>query len=90
MFPSHDRWGGEVVLQRLKKHDIHNNRQLFDEIEDRIHKVKESKDRDMKNKTEAWLADNHSKFKKSWSDVRVANMDMTERRRRRYESRIKN
>ena len=82
-------WGGEVVLARLKKHDLHTNEMLFKELDDGMQKVEKSKERDFNNKTEAWLADNHSKFKKAWSDVRVANLDKSEKRRRLHDKRIK-
>lgn len=83
-------WGAEVVLDRLKQHDAWNNERLLKELEEAEEKALESKKRDLKNQNEAWLSDNHSMFKKTFSDVRVANMDKSERRRRRYEQRINN
>jgi hypothetical protein len=81
-------WGSEVVLNRLKQHDSWNNERLLKEIEESEEKARVSKERDRRNQDEAWLADNHSKFKKSFSDVRVANFDKSERRRRRYEKNL--
>jgi len=86
--PPPREWGAEVVLSRLKQHDAWNNERLLRELEEAEEKAKESKEREIKNKNEAWLADNHSRFKKAFSDVRVANMDKTERRRRRFEQRL--
>jgi hypothetical protein len=78
-------WGAEVVLNRLKQHDAWNNEQLLLELEKAEQKARESKERDLKNKNEAWLSDNHSRFKKAFSDIRTANFDKSDRRKRRFE-----
>lgn len=81
------RWGAEVVLSRLKSHDIQTNEAFFRQMEEQERRLEESKTRDLKNSNEAWLSDNHSRFKKAFNDIRVANMDKSDsRRRKRFET----
>lgn len=81
-------WGSEVVLQRLQKIDAWNRADFLRELEEQDRKAKESADRDRKNRDEAFLYDMHGQFKETFKDVRVANMDKTEKRRRRFEQRL--
>lgn len=78
-------WGGEVVLKRLKEHDTQANEALLEELEKADTKASEAKEKEFKTQTEDWLADNHSKFKRAFSDVRVSDMDRSEKRRKRFE-----
>lgn len=81
-------WGSEVVVNRLKKHDVWNNEALFADIEKEQQRAEESREKDLRNKNEAWLSDNHGLFKKAFNDVRVANFDKSERRRRRFDKNL--
>ena len=78
-------WGSEVVLKRLREHDLHANEKLFADIERQEALKEKTKERDFSNNTEAWLSDNHGKFKKAFADINTANFDKSDRRRRRYE-----
>lgn len=79
------QWGGEVVLQRLRKHDCQANEALFSDLEKAEKDKEDSRKRNMKNKTEDWLSEKHSVFKESFKDVRTSNMNMNENKRRTYE-----
>jgi hypothetical protein len=79
-------WGSEVLIKRLKYHDVWNNEDLFAKLDRDSDKRAESKKRDWLNNAESWLSDQYSHIKKSWSDINTANMDKTERRRRRFEA----
>lgn len=81
-------WGAMVVLDRLRKHDAWNNEALFAELEKEEKEAEERKERDFKNSNEAWLADQHSTFKEAFKDVRIANFDKSDRRRRKFEKRM--
>lgn len=74
-------WGSEVILKRLREHDIHSNERLFAQLDAEQEKLAQSRDRKIKNETEAFLADQHSRIKKHWGDVRYANFDMRKDRR---------
>lgn len=78
-------WGSEVVLERLKKHDLHNNELLFAEIERSEELRAKRKENDLKNQNEAWLADNHGRFKRAFSDINTSCFDKSDRRRRRFD-----
>ena len=81
-------WGAEPIIKRIKAHDIWCNEKLFADLEEQDDKRSASKDKDFSNKTEAFLHDAHSSFKKGWNDIRVCNMDKTEKRRRNKEESI--
>lgn len=81
-------WGALVVLERIKKHDVWNNEALFAELEKEEEQRVERQERDLKNKNEAWLADQHQNFRKAFSDIRIANFDKSDRRRRKFEKRM--
>lgn len=81
-------WGALVVLERLKKHDSWNNEALLAELEKEEEQAEAVKEKDFKNSNEAWLADNHKKFKESFKDVRIANFDKSDRRRRKFDARM--
>lgn len=78
-------WGSEVILSRLRFNDLWSNEGLFDKLDKDSERMSESKKRDFMNSAEDFLSDQHSHIKKSWGDIRVANMDKTERRRRQFE-----
>lgn len=80
-------WGSQVVLDRLQKHDAWN-RSVLKELEEQDQKREESKDRARRNQNEAWAYEAHAKFKKQFSDIRTANMDKSDRRRRNFEKRM--
>src|SRR5574343_277636 len=66
--------GIEVVLSRLKAHDLWNREDLAEELIKSYEKEKESKERDRKNNVESFFYDFHSKFKKTFSDVNTSQM----------------
>ena len=80
-------WGSEVIIKRIKHHDLWSNEDLFDKMERDSDKKEESKKRDFMNSTESFMSDQYSHFKKSWKDINVSNMDKTEKRKRRFEAR---
>ena len=75
-------WGGEVVLRRLKAHDSQQNEKILEKLEAEEKSVEEGRKKDLRNKTENWLAEKHSTFKKAFGDVLTHSMDKTEIRRR--------
>ena len=79
-------WGSEIVLKRLKSHDLWINEGLFAKLDKDSEKKAESKKKDFMNSAESFMSDQYSHIKKSWGDIRVCNMDKTERRRRRQDA----
>lgn len=80
-------WGGEVVLQRLQKYDCWN-RDAVGEIVDKLEKAEEIKKKDFRNNTEAFFSDKRHVFKDAFKDIRTANMDKSEKRRRNREKKL--
>jgi len=78
-------WGAEVVLQRLKQHDMATNIRFMAELDAREERLAEQKQRDLENKNEAWAYENHKMFKDAFKDTLTHGMDMSDRRRRRFE-----
>lgn len=67
-------YGLEVVLARLKAHDLWNREGMIEEMIKGYEKDKESKTKDRQNNVESFLYDFHSTFKKTFSDVNTSLM----------------
>lgn len=78
-------WGAEVVLDRLKKHDLATNTRLMQDLEEREEELAKQKERDLENKNEAWAYEYHRTFKETFKDTLTHSMDKSERRRQRFE-----
>ena len=96
VFPLTDNWlmsgtpgyrGTIPVMERLKMIDLWN-RDVVGEMREHNEKVKESKARDFRNRTEDVLHEAHGNLKKAWSDLNVSSLDKTYNERK-YEKRIK-
>lgn len=74
-------WGIVPILQRLKALDLWN-RDIVSDIEEEYDKDKKESARKQKNNTESFLYEFRSQFKKTFNDVRTANMDMKKDSRR--------
>lgn len=75
-------WGADRVVSYVKEHDLWNQEDFFKKMEAHNEKVDESNRRDFLNTAESFFSDTRSLFKKDFSDIRTANMDKTEKRRR--------
>lgn len=67
-------YGVEVVIARVKAHDLWNRSDMIDELIKDYEKSYESKERDRKNNIEAFLYDFRSQFKKAFNDVNTSNL----------------
>ena len=67
-------WGLEVILNRLKAHDLWRDDTFVERWIAQHEKDEESKERDRRNSIEAFFYDFRSQFKKTFSDVNTANM----------------
>lgn len=76
-------WGIEPVLQRIKEIDGHN-RSVLEEMLEQSDKAREQKERDNKNRNEAFLRDFRKPFQKAFNDFNVAQMKSDNRRKRDY------
>lgn len=76
-------WGIEPILAKLRSIDLASRPEMFGDLNREYEKGFESERRDLRNKTEAFASEFHSQFKKTFSDVRVANMDKKQDSRRK-------
>lgn len=82
------RWGAEPVLAHLREIDAWNRADFLESLERQEEKARESADRDRRNRDEAWASEARPIFKEAFKDIRVANMDKTEKRRQRLEKKL--
>jgi hypothetical protein len=75
-------WGADIVCQKLRGFDIWSDPDLLDKIDQENDKVDASINRDRMNKHEDYLKDHAKQIQKAWSDVRYANLDMSDKKRR--------
>lgn len=68
-------WGNEVVLQRLKAHDLWRDDTFVENYLKERDKETEGKNRDIRNNLEGFLEDMHWKFKRATSDINTSLMD---------------
>lgn len=80
-------WGSEVILNRLRLMDAWEDQRLLEKMDKENEKLRESKQRDFRNKTEDFLYDAHSRIKKSWSDINTATLSKDETRKRKLDKR---
>jgi len=81
-------WGGEVVLERLKRLDL-ANRNVFLELRKTRQKAAESKARARTSDIDAMTREAMPVFKKAFKDVNTSNLAKNDLRRK-HERRIKN
>lgn len=67
-------WGIEVVLDRIKAHDLWRDDSFMENYLKQHEKDEESKDRARRNNIESFLYDFRSEFKKTFGDVNTSNM----------------
>lgn len=75
-------WGADIVVNRVKSHDLWNQEDFFKKMEETNEKVDKSKSQDFRNNAEAFFSDTHKLWKRDFSDIRTANMDKTEKKRK--------
>lgn len=80
-------WGILPIMKRLDDLDLWK-RDLVGEIEKNDSKKKEAEKRDLQNKSEDFLSDYRSTFKKAFADVNVSSLEKTDKRRV-HEKRVK-
>jgi hypothetical protein len=68
-------WGIEVVLNRIKAHDLWRDDTFIEKYIAQHEKEQESRDRDLRNSIESFLYDFRSEFKKATSDINTANLN---------------
>lgn len=68
-------WGIEVVLNRLKAHDMWNDKSFIATLPELHEKEAESKDRARRNDIESFLYDFRSQFHRATSDINTSLMD---------------
>jgi hypothetical protein len=73
-------WGYMPIIQRIQQMD-NWNRSVVEDVIDQHEKHEASRNRDVKNKIEAGVAEMYPHFKKTFSDIRTANMSKKEKRR---------
>lgn len=70
-------WGIEVVLARLKAHDLWNSSNFFKERAAEMEAAEQSEERSRKNNIEAFMQDFRRQFVKATDGVGIANMNKT-------------
>jgi hypothetical protein len=69
-------WGIEPVMQRLREIDSWSRSDFLKDWESLKDKEQEAKQRDFRRRTEDYAYEIREDFKKAFSDIRYANMDM--------------
>jgi len=75
-------WGTIPIVKKLREIDTWNSEAPVNHLEDGWNQVEEAKRRDFRNETEAFLKEFRPQFAKAFNDVRTANMDMKQDKRR--------
>jgi SOS response regulatory protein OraA/RecX len=78
-------WGIEVVINRLKAHDLWNNDTFVTNWLKEEEKETESRDKARRNSIESFLYDFRSQFAKATNDINTGNFDKKNDPRRRKE-----
>lgn len=81
-------WGLEPISKKIRDSDLWKREGLADELIASYEKTAASKDRHMRNETEAFLGEFRSEFAKTFNDVNTANMAKIDNRRK-YDGRYK-
>ena len=74
-------WGIEPIMARIKALDLWNNDNLSTQFFKDEEKDKESRERDFRNNTEAFLYDFRSQFAKATNDVNTSSLSKFDKRR---------
>ncbi len=76
-------WGIDVVLNRLKAHDLWRDDRFVERLIEDQEKEEESKTRDFRNNVESFLYDFRRQFQKATNDINTStlNKDFPERKR---------
>lgn len=74
-------WGVEVVLNRLRAHDLWKSGNVFDEIEAEDKREEEAKERALKNSTESFLIDFRKQFARATDGINTSTLAKNDRRR---------
>ena len=74
------QYGIEVILCRLKAHDMWRDDTFIEKWLAENEKVIEGKDRDRRNNTEAFLYDFRSQFQKATNDINTSGMKVPRRK----------
>jgi len=67
-------WGIEPLMNRIREIDGWRDDRVADKLIDSYEKVAEQKEKDLRNKNEAFFYDQRSEFKKAFSDINTSNM----------------
>lgn len=68
-------WSVDVVIERIKAHDLWRDDSFVERYIKELEKEGESKERTRKNNVESFLYDYRSQFAKAFSDVNTSNME---------------
>ncbi len=73
-------WGLEPIRKHLRDCDLWV-RDIASDLEKQDEKAKETNERKLRNDSEAFFSENHSKFKDALSDINTSNMSKKDRKR---------
>lgn len=76
-------WGYEPLYNKFRQIALDRRDEAFRELEEMNEKVRQSKDRDFKNRVEDAAYEACDVFKKTFNDINTANMDKTNDVRRK-------
>ena len=82
-------WGIDVVLDRLKEHDLQARERFFEELEAENERVRKSKDRAISNELEAFASEYRREFAKATNDILIHSLSKDEPRKRIKDRSIK-
>lgn len=68
-------WGIDVILDRLKAHDLWSRADFVENYMKSLEKDEEIRDKDRRNNIEAFLYDFAGQFRKTFSDVNTSTMN---------------
>lgn len=69
-------WGVEPLMRRIQEIDCWRDDRIGEKLLQSYSKSEETKQKDLRNKNEAFFADQRSEFKKAFKDINVSHMDM--------------
>jgi|SRR6478736_4000729 len=75
-------WGIEVIMARIKAHDLWRDDSFVEQLLQSYEKRAESRERDRKNNLEAFLYDYRSVFQKATDGVNTSSLAKLDRRRK--------
>lgn len=76
-------WGVEPIIARLREIDGHNPDSFVNKMDEMHEKEKQSKDRDLKNKTEDFAKEFRKPFAKAFEGINTSTLEKIDSRRKR-------